>query len=74
MSCSTKAVTGCLDKEEAIMRELLNQASSGPGDERLILQQAMRKLRLRNGQFSEAEAILHMMDALIVESEERRGW
>lgn len=56
---------------EQILREIINETK---GNEKLNLRDVMKLLRVRRGEFSEAEAILHMMDALIVESTERRGW
>jgi len=58
--------------EEEILIEALTETS--PGNTRATLQEAMKKVRRRFGRFSETEAILHMMDSLIVESREKRGW
>ncbi len=60
-----------MDKEEKILLEILNESSS---DKKLNLREIMKQLRSRTGSFSETEAILHMMEALIVESTERKGW
>jgi predicted RNA-binding protein len=56
---------------EQILREIINETKEG---EKLNLRDIMKLLRARCGGFSETEAILHMMEALIVESTERRGW
>ena len=72
MNSSSNQQTGCPNGEQEILFELFSRISTG--DERLILQEAMKKVRMRCGRFSETEAILHMMEALIVESTERRGW
>ena len=60
-----------LSKEEQIFLEILED-NNGKG--KLTLREVMKQLRIRSGMFSETEAILHMMEALIVESTERRGW
>lgn len=38
------------------------------------LKQIIKILRARSGGFTEVEAILHMMDAIVVEATEGRGW
>jgi len=38
------------------------------------LQYVIKGLRRQCGKFSETEALLHMMDALIAETAERKGW
>ncbi len=38
------------------------------------LKQIIKILRARYGAFSEVEALLHMMDAIVVEAKEGRGW
>ena len=60
-----------MDRGEKILLEILNESSS---DEKLSLREIMKQLRSRTGSFTETEAILHMMEALIIESTERRGW
>jgi len=57
--------------EEKMLLEILNDNSSGG---KLTLKEIMKQLRIKSGKFSDTEAILHMMDALVVESTERRGW
>ena len=58
-------------KEEQI---LLNILKENDGKGKLTLKEIMRQLRVGVGKFSETEAILHMMEALIIESTERKGW
>ena len=60
-----------MDRGEKILLEILNESSS---DEKLSLREILKRLRSRAGSFTETEAILHMMEALIIESTERRGW
>ena len=57
--------------EEKILKEILEE---NQGKRNLTLKDIMKQLRIKCGRFSETEAILHMMEALIVESTERRGW
>lgn len=58
-------------EEEKILLEILNEDH---GEGKLTLKEIMKQLRIKSGKFSDTEAILHMMEALIVESTERRGW
>jgi hypothetical protein len=60
-----------MDSGEKILLEILNENSS---NEKLSLREVMKQLRSRTESFSETEAILHLMEALIFESTERRGW
>lgn len=57
--------------EEQVLIEILSEKMD---EGKLELREVMKQLRVRSGRFSETEAILHMMEALIVESTERRGW
>ena len=57
--------------EEIILKEILEENKGGVT---MTLRDIMKQLRTRCGKFSETEAILHMMEALIIESKERRGW
>lgn len=57
--------------EEQILWEIVSEQK---GEQKLNLKHIMKLLRARCGRFSEVEAILHMMEALIVEATERRGW
>lgn len=57
--------------EETILKEILVE-NKDMG--KLTLKDVMKQLRTKIGKFSETEAILHMMEALIIESTERRGW
>ena len=56
---------------EEVLRDILRHRED---QDNLDLQDIMKTLRARCGRFTESEAILHMMDALIIESRERRGW
>jgi hypothetical protein len=56
---------------EEILRDILRQRE---GQDAADLQDIMRTLRARCGRFTQTEAVLHMMDALIIEARERRGW
>jgi hypothetical protein len=56
---------------EEILRDILKHREDRDG---VDLQGVMRILRMRCGGFTQTEAILHMMDALMIESSERRGW
>ena len=60
-----------LDREEQVLREILAKAEDL---EHLDLQTVMQALRARCGRFTETEALLHMMEALIFEATKRRGW
>ena len=57
--------------EEKVLLEILKEHE---GEDTLTLREIMKQLRIRTNRFTEAEAILHMMDALVIESTERRGW
>ena len=57
--------------EEQHLLEILNEKMD---EGKLDLREVMKRLRSRSGGFSETEAILHMMEALIIESTKRRGW
>jgi hypothetical protein len=57
--------------EEQAVREIINDKKS---KENLNLRDIMKELRAKCGGFSEAEAILHMMEALVIEATKRRGW
>ena len=56
---------------EQILFDLVADSESRPDQS---LKQIIRILRARNGGFSDVEAILHMMDAIVVEATEGRGW
>ncbi|MBW2319346.1 MAG: hypothetical protein JRF31_00515 [Deltaproteobacteria bacterium] len=58
-------------KEEEILLKIFQDSE---GKRKLTLRDVMKQLRAKSGKFSETEAILHMMEALIVESTKRRGW
>jgi hypothetical protein len=60
-----------LTREEIILKEILE---NNKGSGKMSLKDVMKQLRVRCGGFTETEAILHMMEALIIESTERRGW
>ena len=57
--------------EEKKLIEVLNE-NEDRGD--LTLRKIMKQLRHKCGGFSDSEAILHMMEALVIETIERRGW
>ena len=57
--------------EEKKLIEVLNENED---NENLTLREIMKQLRHKCGGFSDTEAILHMMEALVIESTERRGW
>ena len=56
---------------EDVLRDILRDMK---GQDKIDLQDIMKALRIRCGKFTQTEAILHMMDALVIESRERRGW
>ena len=56
---------------EQILYEIIDESQS---KDMVDLKSIMKQLRKRCAGFSETEAILHMMDALIIEAKERRGW
>ncbi|MBN1850771.1 MAG: glycosyltransferase family 4 protein [Deltaproteobacteria bacterium] len=58
------------DPEKFLYDILHSQTGQGP----ITLRDMMKKLRDHCGEFSRTEAILHMMEALVIESTERRGW
>ena len=57
--------------EEKKLIEVLKE-NEGKGE--LTLREIMKQLRHRCGGFTDTEAILHMMEALVIETMERRGW
>jgi len=63
-------MTMSTDPEE-VLRDILRHREDR---DTVDLQDIMKTLRARCGEFTQTEAILHMMDALIIESRERRGW
>ena len=56
---------------EEILRDILKHRED---QDEVDLQDVMRTLRVRCGKFTQTEALLHMMEALMIESSERRGW
>jgi hypothetical protein len=56
---------------ETILKDLINNPKR---EAPLTLRDMMKHLRVQYGGFSKTEAILHMMEALIIETTERRGW
>jgi glycosyltransferase involved in cell wall biosynthesis len=56
---------------ETILLDLLHNPKQ---EDPPTLRDMMKHLRVRYGKFSKTEAILHMMEALIIETTERRGW
>jgi hypothetical protein len=60
-----------ISEDDGILYEILKKNTR---KETIDLRHVMKELRVKYGKFSETEAILHMMEALVVESNERRGW
>lgn len=58
------------DHEKMLFEFLNSPQHEGP----ITLRDMMKQLRIQCGEFSKTEAILHMMEALIIESTKRRGW
>ncbi len=56
---------------EQILFDLITNLEGKPNQN---LKQMIKLLRVRNGGFSDVEAILHMMDAIVVEATEGKGW
>lgn len=53
---------------------LFDLIANPQGESRQSLKQIIKILRARYGAFSDMEALLHMMDAIVVEATEGRGW
>lgn len=57
--------------EEQILLKIISQEER---EKTTNLQHVIRRLRKQSGKFTEAEALLHMMDALIAEATGAKGW
>lgn len=57
--------------EEKVLFSILDDNS---GESPIVLMDVIRELRKRCGGFTEVEAVVHMMDALVAEATDRRGW
>ena len=53
---------------------LFDLTAKPEGESNQSLKQIIKILRTRCGGFSEVEALLHMMDAIVVEATEGKGW
>lgn len=60
-----------ITNEEQTLFDIFNNPAQ---ENALTLRDIIKQLRIQCGGFSKTEAILHMMEALIIESTERRGW